>query len=411
MQSILLAILARAGFNRKRLSIPSGPQLPGHMRMTGISLDHVRKVFPGNNVALRDLSLEISSGEFVVLVGPSGCGKSTTLRLIAGLDAPSSGSIRIGAREVNGLPPHERDVAMVFQRHTVYPHLSVRRNLLFGMEMKHGSGWRRFRAPAELAARVAEIARMLGIETLLERRADQLSGGQQQRVALARAILRQPGVLLLDEPLSQLDAALRSEMRRELHLLHKRFPATILHVTHDPVEAMTLADRVVVLDCGVVQQADRPLDVYDQPRNRFVAGFFGWPPMNLLNGDVVHQEGRPCFADACRQWAIPLPEEPAASGRVTFGIRPEDLTVRPRTGSMEGTESGVVLPARVALLEPLGASSLVTVERGEARMTAVGSGRPELREGQEVDVVLDMNRTHLFNGTDGAAGRLGPRTG
>src|SRR5262245_34433799 len=275
--------------------------------MAEVALGGVSKQYPGGVEALRDLTLTVADGELVVLVGPSGCGKTTTLRLIAGLETPTRGTLRIGGRVVNDLPPRERDVAMVFQRPALYPHLSVRDNLAFGLRMRRGGfpllGWNR-RADEVVRDRVARAARMLELDDVLDRLPGQLSGGQQQRVALGRAVVREPAAFLLDEPLSNLDARLRTEMRRELHLLHRRLRATMIYVTHDQTGALPPGDRLVVLHRGVAQQADAPLAVYERPANRFVAGFIGWPPMNFMDGQLVGQDGRPGFAT--RDLVLPL---------------------------------------------------------------------------------------------------------
>src|SRR5207244_2247336 len=258
--------------------------------MAEVTLQHLAKVYSNGIEAVRDLNLTIADSELVVLLGPSGCGKTTTLRLIAGLEEPTAGTISIGGQVVNGVPPRRRNVAMVFQRSTLYPHLNVRRNIAFGLRLRQHTNplaklALRLSRPAlyaqakhqdkEIVQRVQSTARLLGLEELLDRRPSQLSGGQQQRVALGRAIARQPEVFLLDEPLSQLDGRLRAELRHELHLLQRRIRKTMAYVTHDQAEALTLADRLVVMDRGLVQQVDRPLAVYERPINRFVAAFLG----------------------------------------------------------------------------------------------------------------------------------------
>ena len=281
--------------------------------MAAVSFINVSKRYPNGVHAVRGLSLEIADGEFVVLVGPSGCGKSTTLRMVVGLEEITSGEIRIGDRRVNEVDPQGRDVAMVFQNYALYPHMTVGQNLAFGLKMR--------RTPkAEIHRRTAEAAEILGITSLLDRRPGNLSGGQRQRVALGRAIVRQPQVFLFDEPLSNLDANLRVQMRAEIAALHKRLATTMIYVTHDQAEAMTLGERIVVMDQGVVQQADAPLTLYQRPANRFVAGFIGSPPMNLLRGELCggvfqHTTG-----------AIPLSNgERSLSGSVWLGVRPEDI--------------------------------------------------------------------------------------
>jgi ABC-type sugar transport system ATPase subunit len=281
--------------------------------VAAVTFHNVNKVFPGGVHAVRDLTLEIADGEFVVLVGPSGCGKSTTLRMLAGLEETTSGDIHIGDRRVNDVEPGRRDIAMVFQNYALYPHMTVRQNLAFGLKMR--------RTPrAEIERRTAAAAEMLGIGELLDRRPRELSGGQRQRVALGRALVRQPQVFLFDEPLSNLDAKLRVQMRAEIAALHQRLGTTMIYVTHDQVEAMTLGERIVIMDAGVVQQADKPLAIYRRPANRFVAGFIGSPPMNFLRGELSGG----VFRHAAGEIAMGNGKV-AASGPAWLGVRPEDL--------------------------------------------------------------------------------------
>jgi multiple sugar transport system ATP-binding protein len=376
--------------------------------MAEVALEHVSKHYAPGRAALDDLTLTVADGELVVLVGPSGCGKTTTLRLIAGLEALTSGTIRIGGQPVNGLPPRRRDVALVFQRPTLYPHLSVADNLAFGARMRRGDGLvrrveRLFRPRREddLAQLVRQTADLLGLSELLDRRPAQLSGGQQQRVALGRALVRRPAAFLLDEPLSNLDPSLRHEMRRELHLLQRRLRATMLYVTHDQVEAMTLGDRVVVLDRGQVQQVGPPLQLYERPANRFVAGFLGWPPMNFFDGRLARSaRGEPVLAAGGRE--LPLLAETFApsvaynESDVTAGIRPEHVRVGEVTASCK-------IAMDVLLLEPLGATTLATLRRDGLQLLALVGGRPALRERQAVEVGLDMRHLHLFDRSSGAA--------
>ena len=280
--------------------------------MAGVVLKHLDKKFPGGFHAVRDVSLDIADGEFVVLVGPSGCGKSTTLRMIAGLEEVTAGEISIGDRLVNDVAPGDRDIAMVFQNYALYPHMSVHQNMAFGLKMR--------RTPrAEIEQRVREAAEILSIETLLDRRPRELSGGQRQRVALGRAIVREPKVFLFDEPLSNLDAKLRVQMRAEIARLHQRLKTTVIYVTHDQVEAMTLGQRIVLMDRGVVQQVDTPMNIYQRPANRFVGSFIGSPAMNFFAGEVSGREFR--FAGG---GAIPL-NGAVPVGPATLGVRPEDL--------------------------------------------------------------------------------------
>jgi multiple sugar transport system ATP-binding protein len=388
--------------------------------MAEVALEHVGKHFAPGVAALDDLTLTVGDGELLVLVGPSGCGKTTTLRLIAGLETLTTGTIRIGGRVVSDLPPRLRDVALVFQRPTLYPHLNVADNLAFGVRLREGGvlgrwiGRLRGAPPAadgnaDLGKRVRETAELLGLTDLLGRRPTQLSGGQQQRVALGRALVRRPAVFLLDEPLSNLDPTLRHEMRRELHLLQRRLRATMVYVTHDQVEAMTLGDRVVVLDRGRVQQAGRPLDLYERPANRFVAGFLGWPPMNFFDGRMVRRDGGGMVLVAGGR-ELPLSAETFGplvaynGGDVTVGIRPESVKVGEGIG-----RPGWVMD--VLLVEPLGSATLVTLGRDGWQLLALAGGRPALRERQSVEVGLDVRHLHLFDRSSGAALPLGVLSG
>jgi multiple sugar transport system ATP-binding protein len=306
--------------------------------MARVAFDGVTKVYPGPVVAVDDLALEVADGEFLILVGPSGCGKSTALRMVAGLERISDGTISIGDRVVNDVPPKDRDIAMVFQNYALYPHMTVEKNLGFGL--------RRRRTPRDdVRQRVDEISRMLGLDDLLRRRPGQLSGGQRQRVAMGRALVREPEVFLLDEPLSNLDAKLRVQMRSELKRLHERIGVTTIYVTHDQVEAITLGERIAVLSDGVLQQVGPPQDVYDHPANVFVAGFIGSPPMNLLRGAALH--GHVTVGD------VELEQTGAPAGEILVGIRPEGL--RP-VG--EG-HPGPVFEVCVDVVEPLGDEVLV----------------------------------------------------
>jgi multiple sugar transport system ATP-binding protein len=303
-----------------------------------VVFDGATKVYPGPVVAVDDLNLEVGEGEFLILVGPSGCGKSTALRMVAGLEHVSDGTISIGDRVVNDVPPKERDIAMVFQNYALYPHMTVETNLGFGL--------RRRRMPRDdVRARVDEVSRMLGLEDLLRRRPGQLSGGQRQRVAMGRALVREPEVFLLDEPLSNLDAKLRVQMRSELKRLHDRIGVTTIYVTHDQVEAITLGERIAVLSEGVLQQVGPPQDVYDHPANVFVAGFIGSPPMNLLTG--VALDGHVTVGEA------ELERAGAPDGEVLVGIRPEGL--RP----VGAEHPGPVFEVSVDVVEPLGDEVLV----------------------------------------------------
>jgi multiple sugar transport system ATP-binding protein len=400
--------------------------------MAAVVLEHLSKIYANGIQAVNDMSLEIADGELMVVVGPSGCGKTTTLRLIAGLEEPSAGTIRIGDDLVNALSPHRRDVAMVFQRSVLYPHLDVRRNLSMSLQFRlRGGGLARvllrsFR-PARcaeakarqrvMAERVTSAARLLGLEDVLDRMPGQLSGGQQQRVALGRAIVRRPGVFLLDEPLSHLDGQRRAELRHELHLLQQELRVTMIYVTHDQAEAMTLADRVAVMDQGIVQQVDRPQAIYKQPRNRFVAGFLGWPPINFVDGRLLPKDGRLCFGfNSC---CLPLPARKAAHwqdqvGRpLTLGIRPEDVQFAAED------QQGARLSAEVVLVESLGFSCLVTLRHGDWQGVALVPGpgpqngwtRTRLERESMVDIFFNMEQAHLFDRSTGLAVNSGRPAG
>ncbi|MES2123255.1 MAG: sn-glycerol-3-phosphate ABC transporter ATP-binding protein UgpC [Gemmatimonadota bacterium] len=327
--------------------------------MARVTLEGVQKIYRDRaavHVAVHDVTLDVDEGEFLVLVGPSGCGKTTTLRMVAGLESVTSGVIRIGDRVVNDVPARDRDIAMVFQNYALYPHMTVRENLAFALKLRKQS-------TDQIEARVQEVAALLGIGELLARKPKQLSGGQRQRVALGRAIVRQPEVFLFDEPLSNLDAKLRVQMRRELAALRRRLGTTTLYVTHDQVEAMTLGDRIVVMHAGRVQQVGSPLDIYDRPANLFVAGFLGSPPMNQLSGRLVRDDGvRFVSADGSLSMAIPYDQLPQQmpDAPVVLGIRPEAIRAHPG-------EPG--FSAVVEAVEPLGYESLVSVTVGGNPMT------------------------------------------
>ncbi len=353
--------------------------------MASVTLEGVRKIYAvrgGSHTAVHGISLDIADGEFVVLVGPSGCGKSTTLRMIAGLESPSAGEILIGGRRVNDEPPKDRDIAMVFQNYALYPHMTARENMVFALRLR--------KQPAEeIERRVSEAAAMLGIEALLPRTPRQMSGGERQRVALGRALVRHPSVFLFDEPLSNLDAKLRVQLRREIGRLHRRLSATMIYVTHDQVEAMTLGDRIVVMQAGHVQQVASPAELYGRPANVFVAGFIGSPPMNLLPGRIedsaVLLDGG---AGSVAFGARPGPE--AASGtRVILGIRPEDLG-RPASDGEPG------LDFLVDSVEPLGHEVLVGAKAGTAEVVARMAPRSAPEAGARVRLRPDPERLHFF---------------
>ncbi|MEQ9635927.1 MAG: sn-glycerol-3-phosphate ABC transporter ATP-binding protein UgpC [Devosia marina] len=351
--------------------------------MASVSLKNVRKNYGAADI-IKGVDIDIADGEFCVFVGPSGCGKSTLLRMIAGLEDISGGTLSIGDRVVNDLPPKDRSIAMVFQSYAIFPHMTVRENLAFGLTIAN--------APkVEKDAKVAEAARILQMEHLLERRPSQLSGGQRQRVAIGRAIVRKPGVFLFDEPLSNLDAALRVDMRMELAKLHNDLGATMVYVTHDQVEAMTLADKIVVLNAGIVQQVGSPLELYHCPVNKFVAGFIGSPKMNFF--DLMVESGNDAglriSGPALQEFSLPLTAaaEHLVGKKLTLGVRPHDLYL-----TDDGPLAGTVL-----LVEHLGNETLVSLSltNGQAVIVAL-DGDTECRVGQTLKVGFPANKVHLF---------------
>jgi multiple sugar transport system ATP-binding protein len=345
--------------------------------------------------AVKSVNLEIRDREFVVLVGPSGCGKTTTLRMVAGLESITSGDILIGDTVVNDLPPMDRDIAMVFQNYALYPHMSVYDNMAFGLKM------RKFARP-EIERRVREAADILGIGDYLRRKPRQLSGGQRQRVALGRAIVRHPQVFLFDEPLSNLDAKLRVQMRVELKKIHDRLGTTAVYVTHDQVEAMTLGDRVVVMKDGVVQQVGEPLELYNRPANRFVAGFIGSPAMNFAKVDVAEENGAICAVGDGLMLKLPPPIaerlRPYAGQQVILGIRPEDLSIRSGNGA-----DGLSFPAIVEVIERLGSQTLLDVKVGGGSMVAAVEPAVQTKVRENLHLGLNAERLHFFDGRSEAA--------
>jgi multiple sugar transport system ATP-binding protein len=344
-----------------------------------------------NVTAVDDLSIEIRDREFAVLVGPSGCGKTTALRMIAGLEAVSAGEIYIGDRLVNDVPPKDRDIAMVFQNYALYPHMNVRDNMGFGLKM------RKFTA-AEIDQRVYEAAEILGIEDLLHRKPRQLSGGQRQRVAVGRAIVRKPKVFLFDEPLSNLDAKLRVAMRAEISKLHRRLEATIIYVTHDQVEAMTMASRIFIMNKGALQQAGSPLEIYQHPANRFVAGFIGSPAMNFIEASLVRQADS-LYIDA-NSFKLKLPAafsdacEAYVDHDVIFGVRPEDMVVNDRTNDGHNN----TISARAEVIEILGAETYVFLRSGTHSIVArMETPEQPLKTGQTLALGLKLPKTHIFD--------------
>jgi multiple sugar transport system ATP-binding protein len=367
----------------------------GHVELLQVSKRY------GDTEAVSAVSLGIHDHEFLVLLGPSGCGKSTLLKMIAGLEDVSDGEIYIDGKLVNYVRPADRNVAMVFQNYALYPHMTVAENIGFPLKMTGVS-------KHETAQRVQRAARSLGLESFLERRPEQLSGGQRQRVALGRAIVREPAVFLMDEPLSNLDAQLRVQTREELLRLHARLQTTIIYVTHDQIEAMTMGHRIVVMRSGQVQQVGPPQEVYDEPANTFVAAFLGSPRINLHTGILDRSDGRGVF----RAGDVIIPLQPrlaqlahlnGASRESALGIRPEDVRVvldpASSDGELELTED-VLLPATVSLVEPVGSDLFVSATTGDLAWTARAEARLPISAGQRIRLALDLQRAHLF-GADG----------
>ncbi|HKR08846.1 MAG TPA: sn-glycerol-3-phosphate ABC transporter ATP-binding protein UgpC [Gemmatimonadaceae bacterium] len=373
--------------------------------MARVKLEGVRKIYTEGpqQVAVDHVDLDVHDGEFVVLVGPSGCGKSTTLRMIAGLESISAGTVRIGDRVVNDVPPKARDIAMVFQNYALYPHMSVRENLGFALKLRNMSA-------GDIDQRVRSAASTLGLDQYLDRKPRQLSGGQRQRVALGRAIVRQPQVFLFDEPLSNLDAQMRVSMRREIARLHQELKVTMIYVTHDQVEAMTLGDRIVVMNRGHVMQIDTPINLYERPKNRFVAGFIGNPAMNFVDGSVVGGgKGEAGGATAARfvaeggDWELNLPTRvadslaPASGKAVTLGIRPEDVSVVAGPGVAPATAT-----ARLDLVESLGNETFIYARAGRHDLTArLSPPQPLPPLGSNIVLAFTLERAHFFDAVSG----------
>jgi ABC-type sugar transport system ATPase subunit len=342
---------------------------------------------------VEDFSLEVADGELLVLVGGSGSGKSTILRMVAGLETVSTGHIRIGDREITDLAPRERDVAMVFQDYALYPHLTVRDNLSLGLRLRKV-------VRAEIERRVAWASGMLGLDALLDRKPKQLSGGQRQRVAMGRAMVREPMVFLFDEPLSNLDAGLRGQMRIEIGGLQRRLNTTTIYVTHDQVEAMTLGDRIVVLANGRIQQVGRPIELYRSPLNRFVAGFIGTPSMNFIEGSVRREDGVAAFVTEGVRVGLPSVRLAARSEPQTMGVRPEDLRIVPGTGAGSDAPG---MTGKVVLVERLGGTSHIHFDVGKHRLLALVGGDPLPDVGDVIAVHVPPARVHLFNADGGTA--------
>ena len=358
--------------------------------MAEVRLEKICKLFD-DVVAVDDFNLSIQDKEFVVLVGPSGCGKTTTLRMIAGLESITSGDVYIGDRLINKLPAKDRNIAMVFQNYALYPHMTVFDNMAFSLEMRK-------RSKDEIKERVQEAAEILGIEGLLLRRPKQLSGGQRQRVALGRAIVRKPGVFLFDEPLSNLDAKLRVQTRLELKKLHERLATTAVYVTHDQIEAMTLADRIVIMNEGVIMQTGNPMEVYDNPKNLFVAGFIGSQATNFLNVRIYGEKGR--LHAKSNNFKLTIPDSlydrfvKAKNRKVILGIRPEHIYDKEIKGAFQ---EGETLKVTIDVVEPIGSEIILLASCGSDQMTARVDPQTRAKPQAEMEFLLDMSRTHIFD--------------
>lgn len=357
--------------------------------MASVFLEKVGKVFDGGVAAVSDFDIEVADREFMVIVGPSGCGKTTILRMIAGLEDVTAGTIRIGGEVANDTAPENRDVAMVFQNYALYPHMTVYENMAFSLKVR--------KTPRDrIAAAVEDTAKLLGIEALLGRKPKALSGGQRQRVALGRAIVRRPAVFLFDEPLSNLDAKLRAEMRAELKMLHRRLEATCIYVTHDQTEAMTLGGRICVMNRGTVQQIGAPMEVYDRPVNRFVAGFIGSPAMNFLDGSIDFRDGRAFFVAAGNSILLTddwIDKAQQYKGEaMTLGVRPEHISIKDIGGSASNS-----LDCTVRVVEPLGDRTEVILETQDAlKLTTTIDPHIQIAPGETVQAHIDTAKVHIF---------------
>ncbi|MSR65654.1 MAG: sn-glycerol-3-phosphate ABC transporter ATP-binding protein UgpC [Verrucomicrobiae bacterium] len=370
--------------------------------MAEVLLESINKVYPGGVKAVIDVNLKIEDREFIVLVGPSGCGKTTTLRMIAGLEEISSGNILIDGKRVNDVPPKDRDIAMVFQNYALYPHMSVYKNMAFGLKL------RKF-PKEEIDKRVKDAAEILGITPYLDRKPKALSGGQRQRVAVGRAIVRKPKAFLFDEPLSNLDAKMRVQMRTEISKLHTRLSSTMIYVTHDQVEAMTMGDRIVVMKDGIILQVDSPIQLYDNPATMFVAGFIGSPSMNFFHG-IIEQRGSGLFfkeagkdAQAGASGFSIKPEDSHASklapyvGKpIVFGVRPEDINDKVFVGSAPAEKT---VRASVEVIEPMGAEVFLYLNTGMHTFIARVDAHETADVNQKLDMVFNTRKTHFFDAT------------
>jgi multiple sugar transport system ATP-binding protein len=366
--------------------------------MSEVILENVNKMYPGDVTAVRNFSLEINDKEFMVFVGPSGCGKSTTLRMIAGLEEITQGTVKIGGRVVNDVPPKDRDIAMVFQNYALYPHMSVYKNMAFGLKLRKMPN-------KEIEKRVRDAATILGIEELLERKPKALSGGQRQRVAVGRAIVRQPKAFLFDEPLSNLDAKMRVQMRMEISKLHNQLQATMIYVTHDQVEAMTMGDRIVVMKDGIMQQVDTPLEIYQNPANRFVAGFIGSPPMNFFGGRLTRMSEGLYFKNETMCLKVHASHvktlEESGQQEIIFGIRPEHAQ---ESVLVSNPDPASLVKSKVEVVEPMGSEIMLYLSAGDHSYIVRVDGQDPVKAGQEVSMVFNMSRGSYF-----AAGEDGKR--
>lgn len=359
--------------------------------MARVGLKNVAKLFPGDVWAIRDINLQIESKELVVLVGPSGCGKSTTLRIIAGLEEATEGDVYIGDRLVNDVPPKDRNIAMVFQNYALYPHMNVYDNMAFGLKLRKYPR-------AEIESRVREAAAILGIKDLLRRKPHELSGGQRQRVAVGGAIVRKPLVFLFDEPLSNLDAKMRVQMRTEIKKLHIRLQTTMIYVTHDQTEAMTIGDRIAVMKDGYIQQIADPMELYSSPSNRFVAGFIGSPPMNFISGFITKKESRFYFNEGSFQVKVIDPVAgriaPYLGKEVIFGIRPEDIYDKLFLAEAPPENT---IKATCEVVEPMGSEVYLHLNTGKSSIVAKVGGHNKPAINQDMDLVFDMAKAHFFD--------------
>lgn len=361
--------------------------------MATVVLKNVSKFYDDKTKAVDNINIDIQDKEFVVLVGPSGCGKTTTLRMIAGLEEISAGEILIDGKVINNLPPKDRDIAMVFQNYALYPHMTVYDNLAFGLKLRKLD-------KQEIDKRVNEAARILGLEKYLNRKPKALSGGQRQRVAVGRAIVRNPKVFLFDEPLSNLDAKLRVQMRSEISRLHKELGATIIYVTHDQVEAMTMGDKIVVMKDGCVQQVDTPLNLYNFPSNKFVAGFIGSPSMNFIKGEIVQENSQLFFQSSKKNLRFTIPDKFKNSLitksilKVSLGIRPEDIYLMNESSKAENKTSFNTI---IQLVEPLGNQTLIYSDFEDQQLVSEHRGFINISKGATQEMFLDINKIHFFN--------------